>query len=149
MAPAAFDVHIRKKDLAAFRRRVLYHYRKKPKHEYMEVIFVRKGVGEFHIESFHKIRMTNTSPYIVEYDEVQYQAYKNEAAAAGLSLGSIHTHTVSDTSASYHDHCTGVEEGDTLMGICGVDEVKGTKKLTTKLDFWIPQLPCKINQITD
>jgi hypothetical protein len=63
---AAFDVHIRKKDLAAFRRRVLYHYRKKPKHEYMEAIFIRKGVGEFHIESFHKLRLTKcaTSPAV-------------------------------------------------------------------------------------
>jgi len=144
---AAFDVHIRKKDLAAFRRRVLYHYRKKPKHEYMEAIFIRKGVGEFHIESFHKLRLTKTSPYVVEYNDVEYQALKNEAVAAGLSVGSIHTHTVCDSAASYHDHCSGVECGDTLMGICAVEAENG--KLTTKLDFWIPQFPCKINQITD
>ena len=144
---AAFNVHIRKKDLAAFRHRVLYHWRKKPKHEYMEVIFIRKGVGEFHIESFHKIKMTNTSPYIVEYSDLEYTALKNEAASHGLSVGSIHTHTVCDSAASYHDHCSGVEAGDTLMGICAVE--KGEKdKMTTKLDFWIPQLPCRITQIT-
>ena len=143
---AAFNVHIRKKDLAAFRRRVLYHYRKKPKHEYMEVIFVRKGVGEFHIESFHKIHMSKTSKYEVEYSDLVYLAFKNEAASLGLSMGTIHTHTICDSAASYHDHCSGVEAGDTLMGICAVES--DGKRLSTKLDFWIPQLPCRITQIT-
>jgi hypothetical protein len=144
---AAFDVHIRKQDLAAFRRRVLYHYRKAPGHEYMEAIFVRKGVGEYHIVSFHKIWMTKTSPYIVEYSDVQYQALKNEAHSLHLSLGSIHTHTVSDSSPSKHDVTSGVHEGDSLIGICEVSDTKG--KLSTLLDFWIPQLPCRINQIRD
>jgi proteasome lid subunit RPN8/RPN11 len=143
----AFDVHIRNKDLASFRRRVLYHYRKKPGHEYMEVIFVRRGVGEYHVVSFHKIRMTKTSPYVVEYDDLQYQALKNQARSEGLSLGSIHTHTVSDSSPSRHDVTSGVEEGDSLIGICEVSDDKG--KLSTKLDFWIPMLPCLINQVKD
>jgi hypothetical protein len=143
---AAFNVHIRKKDLAAFRRRVLYHWRKKPQHEYIEAIFIRKGLGEFHIESFHKLRMTNTSPDIVEYSDLEYLALKNEAAGLGFGMGSIHTHTICDTAASYHDHCSGVEVGDTLMGIMSIEEDED--KLTTKLDFWVPQLPCKITQIT-
>lgn len=142
----AFDVHIRKEDLAAFRRRVLYHYKQKPGHEYMEVIFIRKGVGEYHIESFHKIKITDTSPYHVDYDDEQYQAYKREAKDLGLEYGSIHTHTVSDTSPSVHDHCSAAAEGDALVGIMEIDK-PATGKLKTKLDFWIPQLPCKINQI--
>jgi hypothetical protein len=144
----SFEVHIRNKDLAAFRRRVLYHYRQKPKHEYMEFIFIRKGLGEFHIDSFHKIRLINTSPYVVEYDPLAFQALKNEAIAAGLGYGTIHTHTLYDTSPSVVDHCSGVEEGETLMGICEVDKpAKG--KMKTKLDFWIPQLPCKVTQVRD
>jgi hypothetical protein len=144
---AAFNVHIRKKDLAAFRRRVLYHWRKKPKHEYLEVIFVRKGVGEFHIESFHKLELTKTSPHTVEYRDLEYTALQNEAASLGFSMGTIHTHTICDSAASYHDHCSAVESGDTLMGICEVEE-GDHGKMTTKLDFWIPQLPCRITQIT-
>jgi proteasome lid subunit RPN8/RPN11 len=141
-----FDVHIRNKDLAAFRSRVLYHYKKKPEHEYMEVIFVRKGLSEFHIESFHKIRMLNTSPYVVEYDQLQFQALKNEARELGLEFGTIHTHTMGDTSPSACDHSSGVAEEESLMGICEVDKLENGR-MKTKLDFWVPQIPLKINQI--
>lgn len=144
----AFDVHIRNKDLAAFRRRVLYHYRQKPGHEYMEVMFLRRGIGEFHIESFHKIRIEKSSARLVKYDDLHFQALKNEAASLGLDYGTIHTHTISDSAPSTCDHETGIEEGEILMGICEVD-VLATGKMKTHVDFWIPQLPCKINQIRD
>lgn len=143
-----FDVYIRKKDLAAFRKRVLYHFRRKPKHEYLEVIFIREGIGQFHIESFHKVHITKTSPRIVEIDEMHFLALKNEAKSLGLKYGTIHTHTISDSAPSAHDHCSGLEEGETLLGICEVDELK-SGRMKTNLVFWIPQMPCRINQITD
>lgn len=142
----AFDVHIRNKDLAAFRRRVLYHYRKKPGHEYMEVLFLRKGLGEFHIESFHKIRITKSSPSVIKFDPLHFQALKNEALSLGLDYGTIHTHTLCDSSPSTFDHEAGIQEGEALMGICEVD-VLPSGKMKTHIDFWMPQLPCRINQI--
>jgi hypothetical protein len=144
----AFDVHIRSKDLEAFRRRVLYYYRKFPKVEYMEVIFIRQGVGTFHIESFHKLRFTKRDTHIVDCDDLQYQELKNQAFSQGLSFGTIHTHTVCDSAASKYDIVEGVREGEALLGVCEVDELPNGRMKTT-LDFWIPQLPCTINQIRD
>lgn len=144
----AFEVHIRAKDLAAFRRRVLYAYKKRPEHEYMEAIFVKLGVGEYHICSFHKLHLLETSPTIVSCSDEEYASLKAKAEALGLSLGSIHTHTMNDSAPSKHDHVSASDLKDCLLGVCEVTKSEAGV-MHTKLDFWVPILPCVIKQVRD
>lgn len=143
----AFEVHVSKKDLAAFRRRVTYHYRKYPKAEYIEGILLRQDGNKFTIVSFERLWIEKRTKFEIVTNDLQYQELKNRARAKGCRWGSIHTHTISDSTPSKFDIEEGVREKDALVGVCEVSESTG--RITTQIDFWVPLLPCKINQICE
>lgn len=142
-----YEVHVSKRDLAAFRRRVAYHYRKYPKAEYIEGLRIQQDGRKFTIVSFERLWIEKRSKWTVEHNDLQYAELKNRARAEGLRAGTIHTHTVSDSAPSKFDIEDGVEEKDALVGICEVDEKNG--RLRMHIDFWVPQLPCEIHPICD
>jgi proteasome lid subunit RPN8/RPN11 len=143
-----YEVHASKKDLAAFRRRVAYHYRKHPKAEYIEGLLIRQDGKKFTVVSFERLWIEKRTKYEVQSNDLQYQELKNRAYAQGLRAGTIHTHTISDSFPSKFDMVSGIEEKDALVGICEVDERK-SGRLKMHIDFWVPQLPAEIYPICD
>jgi proteasome lid subunit RPN8/RPN11 len=137
-----FDVHISNSLQRGIRRRCVRRY----PNEYGEAMFVRRSVGEFHIEKFIKIRLKGANSRELEWDELEYQAVKNQCTSEGFEFATIHSHPDSDSSPSTHDHKDGTE-GEVLIGIVGIKKDKKTGKFRTYLDFWVPQLPCHINLI--
>jgi len=143
----ALDVYVDAAQQARFRRRALRAFHKNQ--EYAEAIFIRRGLGEFHVERFVPLHITKADAYLVEYDDVHYAALKNEARAQGLEVGTIHTHVVleSGSAPSKHDHLDGVKEGEALVGVCEIEKKKHSRRARITIDFWQPQQPCKLNLI--
>lgn len=142
------DVHVSKKDLAGFRRRVSYQYRKHPKAEYMEGLLIRQDGNQYYIVSFHRLWIVKSSRWEVETNDLQFKELQNQATSEGLKIGTIHTHTISDSAPSHADIVGGVADREALLGICEVDETE-SGRLKMHVDFWVPQLPCKINQVCE
>lgn len=140
MAVKALDVHVSSAALRGIRRRCLRRYPK----EYGEAMFIRRSVGEFHIEKFVKIRIKSASSKELEWNELDLQAVKNQCAAEGYEFATIHSHPDSDASPSTYDHIDGIE-GEVLIGIVGIHKKKG--RMRTEVGFWVPQLPCSVKQV--
>lgn len=129
----------------AFRRRAVSAFHKNQ--EYMEAIFIRRGVGEFHVVKFIKLKLIKQGPEIVDSDDVQYNALKNEAKNLGLEFGTIHTHLYNDTAPSEWDHKEGLVEGEALVGVCSVWTDEQTGKTHSRIGFWQPQHPCALHVV--
>lgn len=138
----ALDVFIRDKDRRGLIRRALLRYHKN-KSEYMEGALVRVGIGQFHIEQLVKLKLTKADSGEVTYDDDDFNAKRAAAEANGLKLITIHSHVYRDSSCSREDHTTGVEYGEVLAGVIGIWDEKDHAR--TALDFWVPQLPAKVN----
>lgn len=139
----AFDVHISDSVQRGIRRRCARRYPK----EYGEAMFVRRGVGEFHIEKCVKISIDSADRTGLAFNELSYAAARNQARAEGLEFATFHSHPECDGGPSAFDHTEGCKEGEILMGIVEVWKDKKTGKIRTRLEFWQPQLPCKVNVI--
>jgi hypothetical protein len=139
----ALDIYVDDTQQRRFRRRAIRAFHQNQ--EYVEAIFVRRGVGEFHVEQFRPLLITFANLKGVNYDDVQYNALRNEAKTLGFELGTIHTHIKCDSSPSTQDHTDGVKEGEVLVGICEIEKTKTGRAKVVTLDFWQPQLPCKLN----
>jgi hypothetical protein len=140
MQPA--DVYIDAKMQRDFKRRAVSSFHKNK--EYMEAIFIRRGIGEFHIVKFIKLKLKDVGEGTVDCDQKHYWALKREARDQGLEFGTVHTHLWGDTSLSEWDHKEGVKEGETLLGVCFISKDEKTGRTKTDLNFWQPQLPCKL-----
>ena len=143
----ALDVYVDAKQQARFRRRALRAFHKNQ--EYAEAIFIRRGLGEFYVERFVPLHITKADTYIVEYDDVHCAALKNEAHILGLEFGTIHTHVVleSGSAPSKHDHTDGVKEGETLVGVCEIEQKTKGGRVRLTMDFWQPQLPAVLHVV--
>lgn len=139
------DVFVDADQQRGFKRRAVAAFHKDK--EYMEAIFIRRAVGEFHVERFIKLKLTKQEDGMVDCDNVQYRALKAEAKSLGLEFGSVHTHLWGDSSLSEWDHKESVKEGETLVGVCFITKDEKTGKVKTQLDFWQPQLPAKLKVI--
>lgn len=142
------QVFVHKKDLAAFRRRVAYQYRKHPKAEYIEGLLIRKDDRSFHILKFQRLWIEKRSKWEVTNNSLQFYEFQNQARQQGLLVGTIHTHTIADSAPSHADITGGVEDEEALLGICEVDELE-SGRLKMHIDFWVPRLPAKINQVCE
>lgn len=140
------DVYVDAKASRGFRRRAIAAF--KQNKEYMEAIFVKRGVGEFHVVSFHKLILTKQGQSIVECDDTQYNALKNEAKLQGLEFGTVHSHVYGDTSPSEWDLRDSAKDGDVLCGVCFVWSDEKTGRTKSRIDFWQPQLPAKLHVVS-
>lgn len=147
MKPKALDIYVDDRQQRAFRRRAIRAFHKDQEH--VEAVFIRRGVGEFHVERFIPLTILSASKKEVQYDETHYKALRNEARNKGLEFGTIHTHIISDSSPSKHDHTEGVKEGETLVGVCEIEKTKGEhpRAKVVTMDFWQPQQPCKLHLV--
>jgi hypothetical protein len=134
------DIFVDAKQQRRFRRRAIRAFHKNQ--EYVEVIFVRRGVGEFHVEQFRPLHINWATAKGVSYDETEYLALKNEAHNLGLEIGTVHTHILNDSAPSKQDHTDGVKDGEVLVGVCEIEKTKTGRAKVVTLDFWQPQLPC-------
>ena len=142
------QVRVSKRDLAAFRRRVAYHYKQHPMVEYMEGLVIRQDGNQYEIIGFERLWIEKRSRWRINNNDLQFEAIRNEAAKKGLRVGTIHTHTMSDSAPSFGDIESGLDDREALMGICEVDCLK-SGRLKMHIDFWVPRPPCIINQICD
>lgn len=138
----ALDIYVDDRQQRAFRRRAIKAFHLDQEH--VEAVFIRRGVGEFHVERFIPLHITKATRKEVQYDEVHYRALQNEARELGLEFATIHTHIVADSAPSKHDHTEGVREGEILVGVCEIERSKAGKAKIITLDFWQPQLPCAL-----
>ena len=139
----AMNIFVDATQQRTFKRRAVAAFHKNK--EYMEAIFVRRGVGEFHVVKFIKLILLKQGPEIVDSDDVEYKALKNEAKNLGLEFGTVHTHLYNDSAPSEWDHKESV--GEALVGVCSVWTDEKTQKTHSRIDFWQPQLPCKLNVV--
>jgi len=139
------DIYVDDKQQRAFRRRAIAAFHKNQ--EYMEAIFVRRGMGEFYVVKFIKMKLKGAKPGFIDSDQAQYDGLKEEAKKQGLEFGTVHTHLWGDSSLSEWDHKESVKEKETLTGVLFIEKDKKTKRIKTKLDFWQPQLPGKLKII--
>ena len=140
------QVHVSKKDLAAFRRRVSYHFKKHPMAEYVEGLLIRQDENQFYIVKFERLWIEKRSKWEVDNNDLQYKALRNQAEQRGLRMGTIHTHTISDSAPSLADIQSGVADQEAILGVCEVDKLK-SGRLRMHIDFWVPTPPCKIHQV--
>jgi hypothetical protein len=140
------DVYVDATQSRGFRRRAIAAFKRGK--EYMEAVFIKRGVGEFHVVSFHKLILTKQGEGIVECEDTHYLALRNEAKAQGLEFGTIHSHVYGDSSPSVWDHEDSVKDGDALCGVCFVWKDDKTKRIRSRIDFWQPQLPAKLHLIS-
>lgn len=141
----ALDIYVDDKQQQAFRRRAIRAFHRNQ--EYVEAVFIRRGLGEFHVERFVPLQIIEATPDGVTYDEEHAAALRNEAKAAGLEFGTIHTHITNDSAPSKVDHLGGVKEGEALVGVCEIERSKTGRAKVMTLDFWQPQLPAKLHII--
>ena len=139
------DVYVDAAQQRAFRRRAIAAF--KDNKEYMEVLFIRRAVGEFHIQEFRPVKVLSAGPYRLEPDPDDYQRLLDEAEYMGLEFGSLHTHIIGDASPSEADHQSGADYREALMGICYISEEKGKAK--SRIEFWQPQRPAKLHIISN
>lgn len=142
----AVNIFVDEKEQRGFKRRAVAAFHKNQ--EYMEAFFIRRGVGEFHIVKFIKLKLIKQADDIVDCDSVQYRALRNEARNLGLEFGTIHTHLYGDSSLSEWDHKEAVKEHETIAAVCFIWRDENTNKVKTRIDYWQPQLPCKLNVIS-
>jgi hypothetical protein len=146
------DVFISDKDRRGFIRRALRFYHKDGS-EHIEGAVVRMAVGQYHIERLVRLKILRRGvdedgfPSI-EYCPHDFAAKKAAAEADGLKFITIHSHPNCDSSPSKCDHISGVKDGEILVGVLEVWE-DDKKRIRTSLDFWIPQLPCKVNVLKE
>jgi hypothetical protein len=154
-----FQVHVDSHELSKFKRRAIHHY-KKVKGEYIELLFIHRAIGEYHIKEFRKVKILKSDWNGLEPDVPDYERLIAEAKSLGLEVGSIHTHPSEyGTHPSRQDYID--KMGDILIGVCEIydpefvscpvcfpvkDRPKG-KGIRTSIDFWIPQQPCKIVKV--
>jgi len=143
---SAFKVVVSQRDLAAFKRRVSYNYKKYPKAEYMEGLLIKQEGNKYTIVEFIKLWIEDRDAYRVESNELQFQELRNQAISKGLKIGSIHTHTVCDTALSVGDIDSGLYIGEVIMGVCEVDELP-SGRLKMNIDFWKPKAPGELTII--
>jgi Fe-S oxidoreductase len=141
----ALDIYVDDAQQRGFRRRAIRAFHKGQ--EYIEAVFIRRGLGEFHVERFVPLIITHAGRKIVNWDETQYNALKNEAKNLGLEFGTIHTHIVTDSAPSKYDHVESVAAGELLVGVCEIEKTKSGRAHIVTLDFWQPQLPAKLHVI--
>lgn len=139
------DIYVDDRQQRGFRRRAIRAFHRHQ--EYLEAVFVRRGVGEFHVERFVPIHILHADKTCVAYDEVHYNALKNEAHHLGLEFGTIHTHIREDSAPSKQDHTEGVRESEILVGVCEIEKTASGRARVVTLDFWQPQLPCRLNVV--
>lgn len=152
----ALDVHVAASMQRAFRRRAIRHFLKTK--EYAEGMKIRRSVGEFHVEAYVKIKIEEADDTGVTFDRDDFERFKKECQDEGYEFGTIHTHIISDTAPSAFDLVGASEEGEILIGVmeidrrklADVDKAAGKKgRIYSKIDYWIPQIPCNVNTLKE
>ena len=110
------DVYVDAAQQRAFRRRAIAAF--KDNKEYMEVLFIQRGVGNFHIKQFHRVTMTIQDDCHLDVDPVEYQALRNEAHNLGLEFGTVHTHISGDAAPSEVDWQSGADDREAHESGC-------------------------------
>jgi proteasome lid subunit RPN8/RPN11 len=145
LAVKAFDVHVSDKAQRAFRRRAIRHFRNNK--EYCEGMKLRRSVGEFHIEAYVPLPIDQADDSGVTLNDAAFQEFKKQCTDEGFDYGSIHTHITCDTAPSTPDLVESLKEGEALIGIMEIETRK--KRVWSKIDYWIPQMPCEVNIIKE